>query len=314
MAYDETTAFLQSQATTALLQAQNNASRIYSLPPQVNTRDPSFSVDLTKPNIGPPPTFGDLFQGGDSTDPTIQYLNEQSDVWIQKYFPSISGCLRNVPDDWLCGVISGVKPFGIDSTIFDLVWHNARDRAYRTRASETRTLEADFSARGFSIPPAALVDSITRAEQRASDAILEVNVQQAIKDADIKNQLLQFAVQQSITYKLGIMNSLVDFYRTWLTVPDKDIERARIKAQAMSALYGALSSYYGVEISFEELRLRAAQLEADVDLGVDRNALTRQGNFSATANALGQAVSSFARVAGDAAQAGGTLSAQVETL
>lgn len=313
MAYDETTAFLQSQATTALLQAQNNASRIYSLPPQVNTRDPSFSVDLTKPNIGPPPTFGDLFQGGDSTDPTIQYLNEQSDVWIQKYFPSISGCLRNVPDDWLCGVISGVKPFGIDSTIFDLVWHNARDRAYRTRASETRTIEADFSARGFSIPPAALVDAITRAEQRASDAILEVNVQQAIKDADIKNQLLQFAVQQSITYKLGIMNSLVDFYRTWLTVPDKDIERARIKAQAMSALYGALSSYYGVEISFEELRLRAAQLEADVDLGVDRNALTRQGNFSSTASALGQAVSSFANIAAQANVAGGSLTAQIET-
>ena len=313
MAYAETTAFLQSQATNALVQAQNNASRIYSLPPAVNTRDPSFSVELTKPNIGPPPTFGDLFQGGDSTDPTIQYLNEQSDVWIQKYFPSISGCLRNVPDDWLCGVISGVKPFGIDSTIFDLVWHNARDRAYRTRATETRTLEADFSARGFSIPPAALVDSITRAEQRASDAILEVNVQQAIKDADIKNQLLQFAVQQSITYKLGIMNSLVDFYRTWLTVPDKDIERARIKAQAMSALYGALSSYYGVEISFEELRLRAAQLEADVDLGVDRNALTRQGNFSSTASALGQAVSSFANIAAQANVAGGSLTAQIET-
>lgn len=314
MSYIETTAFLQSQATTALRQAENNASRIYSLPPRVKTRDPRFSVDLTKPNIGPPPTFGDLFQGGDSTDPTIQYLNEQSDVWIQKYFPSISGCLRNVPDDWLCGVISGVKPFGIDSTIFDLVWHNARDRAYRTRASETRTLEADFSARGFSIPPAALVDSITRAEQRASDAILDVNVQQAIKDADIKNQLLQFAVQQSITYKLGIMNSLVDFYRTWLTVPDKDIERARIKAQAMSALYGALSSYYGVEISFEELRLRAAHLEADVDLGVDRNALARQGNFSSTANALGQAVSSFANIAAQANVAGGSLTTQIETI
>lgn len=314
MAYDETTAFLQSQATAALQAANNNASRIYSLPPSIGLREPNFDVELVKPNIGPPPNFGDLFQGGDSTDPTIQYLNEQSDVWIQKYFPSITGQLRNIPDDWLAGVISGVTPFGIDSTIFALVWHNARDRAYRTRASEVRTLQDEFSSRGFSLPPGAMVDAITQAEQRASDSILEVNVQQAIKDAEIKNQLLQFAVQQSITYKLGIMDSLANFYRTWVTVPDKDIERARIKAQAMSALYSALSAYYNVEISFEDLRLRAAQTEAGIDIDVDRNRVSKQGNYGATASALGQAVSSFANIAAQANVAGGSLTAEIESI
>lgn len=314
MTYDNTTAFLQEQAARALLEAQNNASRIYSLPPQVNTRDPSFSVNLVKPDIGPPPAFDDVLQGSDSTESTLVYLNEQSDKWIQKYFPSISGSLRNIPDDWLAGVVSGVKPFGIDKTIFELVWHNARDRAYRTRASEVRTIDAEFSSRGFSLVPGAMVDAITQAEQRASDAILEVNVQEAIKDAQIKNELLQFAVNLSATYKLGIMDSLVNYYRTWITAPDKDIERARIKAQAMSALYSALSTYYNVEISFEELRLRAASAGADIDLGVDRNTLARQGNFGATASALGQAVSSFANIAAQSNAAGGTLSAQIEAL
>lgn len=314
MSYDSTTTFLQGQATEALNEARNNASRIYSLPPQITLREPEFDVQLTKPNIGPPPNFGDLFQGGDSTDPTIKYLNEQSDVWIQKYFPSISACLRNIPDEWLCGVISGTKPFGIDNTVFELVWHNARDRAYRTRNTEVRTLEADFSARGFELPPGALVDSIAAAEQRATDSIMGVNVQQAIKDADIKNELLQFAVQQSINYKLGIMNSLVDFYKTWVTLPDKDIERARIKAQAMSSLYSALAAYYNIEITFEELRLRAAQLEAGTDIDVDRNRISKQSNFSSTASALGSAVSSFANVAAQANQAGGSLVAQIESI
>lgn len=314
MSYDSTTAFLQAQATEALNEARNNASRIYSLPPQITLREPEFDVNLTKPNIGPPPNFGDLFQGGDSTDPTIKYLNEQSDIWIQKYFPSISGCLRNIPDDWLCGVISGTKPFGIDNTVFELVWHNARDRAYRTRNTEVRTLEAEFSARGFELPPGALVDATAAAEQRASDSIMDVNVQQAIKDADIKNELLQFAVQQAINYKLGIMNSLVDFYKTWVTLPDKDIERARIKAQAMSALYSALSAYYNIEITFEELRLRAAQLEAGTDIDVDRNRISKQSNFGSTASALGSAVSSFANVAAQANSAGGSLVAQIESI
>ena len=314
MAYDETTAFLQSQATTALTEARNNASRIYSLPPQVTLREPQFDVDLTKPDIGPPPNFGDLFQGGDSTDPTIQYLNEQSDKWIQKYFPSISGNLRSIPDDWLAGVIGGTRPFGTDNTVFELVWHNARDRAYRTRNSEVRTLESEFSTRGFELPPGALVDALASAEQRASDAIMEINIQQAMKDADIKNDLLKFAVQTAATYKLGIMDSLVNFYRSWITLPDKDIERARIKAQAMSALYSALSTYYNVEISFEELRLRAAQIESGIDIDVDRNRLNRQGNFGPTAAALGSAVSAFANLAGQANQGGGSLAAKIETL
>jgi len=315
MAYDDTTAFLQSVATDALNSANNNASRIWGLNDvTANLREPNFAVSLDKPDIGPPPTFGDLFDGGDNTDPTIQYLNAQSDAWVAKYFPSITGCLKTIPDEWLCGVIGGTRPFGIDSTVFDLVWHNARDRAYRTANSETEEITAAFSARGFSLPPGALVDAIARSEERASDTILEVNIQQAIKDADIKNELLQFAVAQSIAYKTAIMGALVDFYRTWLTVPDKDIERARIKAQAMSALYSALSAYYNVEIRFEELRLRAAQTDAEIDLGVDRNRIGRQGHFTGLAGPFASAVGSFANIAAQAAVAGGSLTAEIETI
>ncbi len=177
-----------------------------------------------------------------------------------------------------------------------------------------QTLSDEFSSRGFELPPGAYIDAITRAEQRAADSILEVNVQQAIKDAEIKNQLLQFAVNTAVNYKLGIMNSLADFYRVWLTIPDKDIERARIRAQAMAALYSALSAYYNVEISFEQLRLRAAETEAGIDIDVDRNRLAKQGNFSSTAGALGQAVSAFANTAAQASQAGGSLTSEIKTL
>lgn len=313
--YQSTTAYLQALADRGMSEARNNAGRLYSLPPNISMREPRFSgVDLQKPNIGAPPTFGDLFQGGDSTDPTIRYLNEQSDLFMQKYFPAISGDMRTIPDDMLCEIISGVRPFGLPNTVFELVWHNARDRAYRTTASERKQIAAAFSARGFPIPPGAMVDAITESEQRANDAALEVNVQQAIKDAEIKLQMLQFALQLAADYKRGILASLADFYRAWITLPDKDIERARIKAQAMSALYSALSTYYNVEINFEELKLRAAQTGAEVDLGVDRNRLTRQNNASMAASGLSSGISSFARVAEAAAAGSGSLTAEIASI
>lgn len=313
MAIDDTTAFLQGVATQALNSANNNAGRIYSLPPNVNLRNPNFNVDLTKPNIGPPPTFGDLFEG-DNTDPTIKYLDGQADTWVAKYFPELNKCLKTLPEEWLCGVISGVRPFGIDKTIFDLVWHNARDRAYRASSSEVQTIDAAFSARGFSIPPGAMVDAIAQVERRSTDAILEVNVQQAIKDADIKLDLLKFAEEQAVRLKLGVMQSLADFYRQWISVSDEDVRRAQVRAQAQASLYGALASYYNVEISFQELLLRKAQIDAGVDVDVDRNALSRQSNFSSTAAALGQAVGAFADVASGASQAASTFDAKIESL
>lgn len=315
MAYDSTTSYLQGVATTALTNANNNAGRIWGLQNVgAYTRDPIVSATVTKPNLGEPPKFSDLFTGEDSTNPTIQYLNSQADDWIAKYFPAINGNLKNIPEDWLVGVISGVKPFGMDKSIFEIVWHNARDRAYRTMASEQRTLEANFSARGFSLPPGALVDALTQSSQRGSEAILEVNREQAIKDAEIKLELLKFAVEQATRLKTGILGALADFYRMWLVVPDKDIERARIRAQANSALYSALSSYYNVEVSFEELKLRAEQLKAGIDIDVDRNALAKQHNYMSIAGPLSSAVNAFAGTAGQAAQAGGSLSAEVKSL
>lgn len=311
--YNGTTAFLQGVATQALNAANNNASRIYSLPPQINLRRPDFAVELQKPNIGPPPTFSDLFEG-DNTDTTLQFMDQQADKWIEKYFPEINACFKNLPETVLCDILSGAKPFGIDKTIFELVWHQARDRANRTVRSEQRTLAAQFSSRGFALPPGAMADGMVEIAQRGTEAVLDVNRDQAMKDAEIKQRMLEIALQLATQLKLGILEALAGFYAMWITLPDKDIERARIKAQAMAALYGALSSYYNVEIAFQGLRLNAAQADADTDLGVDRNEIARQGNYSATASALGSAVSSFANVAASASQAGGSLVAQIENI
>ena len=295
-AYDPTTAFLQGVASDALTQASNNASRIWGLENvSAVTRDPRFAMTINNPDMGPPPQFGDLF-GGDNTDPTIEYLNEQADAWVAKYFPALNECFKN------------------DKTILDMVWNQARDRAGRTKRSEQATLAATFSNRGFSLVPGAMADQMAQLEQRASDVALDVSREQAIKDADIKVEMYKVALQLSTQLKTAILNSLADFYRMWITVPDKDIERAKVKAQAQAALYSALSSYYNVELAFEELRLKAGQTTASIDIDVDRNALTRQGNYMGIASPLASAVNAFANTAGNAAQAGSSLTAKVESL
>lgn len=312
--YNATTDFLQSQATSALTLAQNNAGRIWGLQNvQANTRDPRFSLSLDAPDIGPPPSFGELF-GADSSDSTVNWLGQQTEEWMAKYFPAINGNFKDQPEETLCQIISGVRPYGIDSTVLELVWHQARDRAQRTVTSDLRTIEASFSARGFSLPPGAMVAAQIEVRERGSLQVMDVNRDQAIKDADIKVDMLKVALQLSTQMKTAIMQSLADFYRMWVSVGDRDMERARIRAQAQSALYSALASYYNVEIQFEGLKLQAAKAAAEVDLDVDRLAVAKQGNYMGVAGPLASAVNAFANTAGNASQAGGSITAQVEAL
>lgn len=310
MAYDSTVNFLQGHAGAAMLRANNQASRISGLG-RPNLREPNFNHSVKKPNIEAPPKFSDIFDGGDSSPSVLQWLNGQSDQWITKYFPSINGGLRTIPDDWLVRIISGQSPLGHSATYFELAWHRARDRAQRTVDSETAQIASEFSARGFSLPTGAYVDAVGKAQRRATDAILEVNREEALKDADIKLELLKFAEQQALQYKVGIMGAMADFYGKWLVLPDKDIERARIKAQAMTSFYAALGNYYNVELSFEELGMRAKQLKADVDLGVDRTRVANLQSDASTNAALGQAVRGFADISAQAAGAAGSLTAEI---
>ena len=309
--YDPTTSALFDTVTTAIDRATMIAGRIGGND-RPNLRETRFSHDVGAINLDEPPKFSDLFDGADNANSIITQLDDQVDEWLAKYFPAINGGLNSGTEDWCVDVISGVKPFGVDSTVFDLVWHKARDRAYRTTRSEQRTLEAAFSARGFTLPPGALVDAVTASEQRATDAVLDVNREQAIKDADIKVEILKHATTIAAQLKTGILNTSAEFFRAYYSVHGLDNETARIRAQAYSAYYNALATYYNVEVSWEELRMKSKATATTTDMELDRNRISMYAEGGA-ASAHAQASRGFADIAASSANAAGTLVAEIET-
>ncbi|WP_445941052.1 hypothetical protein [Pseudomonas sp.] len=311
--YSNTTGELFSLSRTAIDRASLSAARISDgASPSLKEKQFSYSPGL-KPKLEAPPKFSDMFQGADKSDQNIAELNDQVDGWIGKYFPAINGDFKTINEDWCANVISGVKPFGVPNTVFELVWHQARDRAYRTVESESRSIEAQFSSRGFSLPPGAMAKVLGQLEQRATDSILEVSREQAIKDADIKVLLLQHATQIAAQLKTAILNTSADFFRAWYGLYQLDAETARIRANAYTAYYNTLQSYYDVEVTWERLRLDAARVGADVNSNIDRNRIAMfQGGGAAGAHA--QAARGFAEISASAGSAAGTLVAQVEQL
>jgi hypothetical protein len=281
--YGNTTSQLFSNASRAISLASGSAGRITaSSKPSLSTvglsytansqslsfqgNTPTFSYSPGTLSAGEAPKFSDLFEGADNSNALIAELNSTVDQWFAKFFPSINGSFQNLTEDWCAAVIGGTQPFGMAGTVFEMVWHKARDRAYRTASSEQRQLEAAFSLRGFSLPAGALADALSQSEQNATSAILDVSRDQAIKDAEIKADLLKHATSIASQLKLGVLSASADYFRAIYSVHGTAIEKAKIQAQLYNAYYGALSSYANVEVSIEELRLRAAQAQANVAL------------------------------------------------
>lgn len=360
--YSATTNQLFSAASAAISRASQSASNInrasvsITTPPFTYVGDtptlayssnaPAFSYTPGNLDAGEPPKFSDLFDGADNSNPLISELNGIVDAWLAKYFPAINGSFKNLTEDWCASIIGGTQPFGTSSTVFEMVWQKARDRAYRTATSEQRQLEVSLSGRGFSMPIGALADVISQSEQNATSAVLDVSRDQAIKDADIKVELLKHATTLAVQLKQGILGVSADYFKAYHDVHGTAIDKARIKAQLYNTYYSALANYSSVEVAIEQVRLEAARAAANVALdgeglklraaeagaGIEvsseqlklRAAESRAGILTdanrikvglysgdAAPGAHAQAARAFADAGGSAYTAAGTLAAQI---
>lgn len=308
MSIDQSSDFLQEFAVDALGRASALSGRIGSHSP--GSRQVKFTYAPKKPNISRPPAIGDLL-GADTKSDSIQFLNAETEKWMDKYFPNMSSCLKYQPEEWACGILTGQQPFGLSREVFEAVWHEGRDRAYRSASTEQAQVRAEYSLRGFSMPPGAMIAAQRNAEIRASEAIGEANRVQMLRDAEIKLDLVKFAATTAAQLKTGMMQVLANFYNQWVSVMGRDVDLARSKAQAYSALVSGLTSYYNVELGFEELRLKAAQGKAGAE-EVMAKLGTQEGEVRAAQyRSLATAVQAFADAAGSAANAQGSLQAEV---
>lgn len=293
-------------ADRALSDARSAAGRVSTFIPNIASGELDFTAQA--PDMAKPVAFTDFLQV-DNSSSTLDFLNVETEAKIDQYFPEINGCLRYPPEEWLCGIITGQKPFGLSKEVFDAVWHESRDREYRARSSATAQIRSDFSARGFKTPPGAMFKAVIRAEERASDAIGDVNRAQTIRDSEIKLDLLKFAEEQAIRLKLGIFQAIADYYRVLMELPNKDIEASRMKVAAYASLNDSMSQYYRVQLGFEELRLQAENLRVNGRLDESRlRVAASDGSRNAAHAQIGQA---FARVGESAAAAASTLNANI---
>ena len=248
--------------------------------------------------------------------------------------------------------------------IYKRVFDRARDRAEATRRSEFNTIEAGYAARGFSLPPGAMVAALDEATQRSVVAPLEVDVEQAVRQAEIAQGLdqvaLQTASQQALAladtrasvrtesirtgsaaleknadiqadfirvaaqlsvqiayqFRIGILQAMAEFHRGWVDLlsDDPKLNFAKTKSDAISNFYQAVSRFHTVDAEFERIRIAAEQNRIQASQLNNQNQIELYSLRERRADSLGQAVRGFGDISAAAANAAGSLTAQIESI
>lgn len=309
---DQSMDFLRQFAGDALSKAGQLAGRPTWL--DVSNQNIGFSYTANKPSIEKPPKLSDILNDFDTQDVEVTLLNDAAERWIAKYLPNIGSAASMHPDAWVDGILSGREPFGLNKDAFDAAWHEGRDRAYRQAGTEKAQIDAMYSVRGFGLPSGAHITAMTAAEIRASDTIADIHRQQTIKDAEIKLELIKFAVQTATQLKTALMSMLASFFGNIVSLAKHEpgADKMRAKAQAYSAFISGLSNYYDVELGFEKLRLEAARTQSGVS---EANAKIRADGaakgIDSRNSAIGAIANGFAQAAGSAANAQSSLQAEL---
>lgn len=139
---------------------------------------------------------------------------------------------------------------GLSAAVEQALWDRGRSREaallYRARENAAR----GFAARGFSLPPGALVELITQADQLAIDKAASLSREQVIEHAELEQRNFQFAFGQAVALEGQLLQHSDQ-------VAARALDAAKYAAQILIDLFNA-------EVSLFNSKAQAYQVEAQV--------------------------------------------------
>ena len=205
--------------------------------------------------VAPTDLRGEMERAYRDMSPTVTAVLEgQVDALIGKYCPRFHSGMEQMEAQlqrFLDGG-TGFKP-AVENAIYERTKDKALGEYRRTRDAAW----ADAAARGFTLPNGALMAAQMQARQSAADNLARAASDIAIKQAEIEQQNLQFAVTTSANLRTTIFNSALSYHQNLIQINGQVLDYAKT---AVSLLVET----FNTEVKAFSARLDAWRAEAAV--------------------------------------------------
>lgn len=282
-------------AVAAAEEAQLAAISMVSLPSVPNISAPTVNVPSDQYQWNAVSEYEQAFNGK-LADFNPQFASEWA-AFIDTYFPDIAGCIRDNSDDWICNTIANGGT-GIPAAVEAQIWGRERSRQLTILMEAKDKATNEWAARGFSLPPGALLDRISAAEQDYIEKIAQSSRDTAIKNIEIEIENIRFAVTKAVDLRLGAIKAAIDYVLASFKPTELAIDYAKALTEAHFRFFQGMGDYYQAIIGAARLTLDASIANSQKDARVNESfAQLSVGLTSARAQAAASAAASLARAA-----------------
>lgn len=205
--------------------------------------------------LSPPPYDPTPYQ-------TLQWDNDFHDLWkdledwvrdlmngyMDEYFPKLDACIQVQEDNWLCSVV-GAGYMGIPDAVETQIWDRSRSREVIDAQRLTDEAVASWAARGFSMPPGALMAQAYAAQAEAYDKNATHSREVAIKHVEITVDMTKVAIQEMTKLRLGVADALGNYIRAWMTLPTSAAALAGQKWDVNKFMRDSAAAYYNAMVN-----------------------------------------------------------------
>jgi len=266
--------------------------------PQIGEVDIAAALDMPEaPEIEgfSPSELTALYQS--TADEIKALLANGLSTFLMTYFPL--GNELAAARSWVENAITNGGT-GLNPAVEAQIWERDRSRLLRDAVRATDEAVAMWAARGYPLPPGALVGQVSRIDQDARDKIAQASRDVAIKQAEIELENIRFAIDKAIQLRTAAISAAGDYIRTLALGPQLGVQLAGSVIDAKAKLANVLTSFYQAKVSALELPVRVAIADANADVEVRKSNLAAQVSLI---NARVATVEAAARAAGTQASA-----------
>ena len=239
--------------------------------PQFNGTVPKFNAEAP---TDLPEKIAQIYR--DATPGMIATLNGEVDRLIRDYNPEFHTQMARI-ETQLAKFLAGGT--GFNSAVEDALYERARDKGTAEYLRTERAAWAGAAARGFTIPDGAALGGSLLARQGLSDNLARQATEIVIKQAEIEQQNLQFAVQQSSSLRTTMFQAALSYHGNLIQINGQSLDYAK-------AVLGMIVQSYQLQLEAYRALLEGLKAEVQVYEVLMKGALALIDIYKAEIDAL----------------------------
>lgn len=217
--------------------------------PQFNGKVPEFTA---KAPTDLPQQLEDIYNR--MSPGMVAYLEDHVDRLIRTYNPRFHEQMASI-EAQLARYLDGGT--GFQPAVEDAIYERGRDKVTAEYLRTERAAWAGAAARGFTIPDAVALGSTLLARQGVADNMARQSTDIVIKQAEIEQANLQFAVTQSANIRQWIFQGALSYHQNLIQINGQALDYAK-------AVVGMVVEAYNIQVEAYKAMLEGLRAEVAV--------------------------------------------------